>query len=218
MKSILSLLSVCAIAVTGLSSKVQASVYYWEDAETKVSISVPDTWRQVSNQKPDDVLTFLAPGQNEHAACRLRVRPDRRFVIYPQRYSGEIQRLHYSKEFWNDYVGEYDGAILHDVYDNSGLGRGFASHAKASFLTGTGLKMQKQGLMFASLYNDKAYILECSAQEAAYGKFEKYFLSVAKSIDFRKEIHELPTGHYRPFYFDKPLIINGEKSTDVSVH
>jgi hypothetical protein len=59
--------------------------------------------------------------------------------------------------------------------------------------------MRKRGLMFASLYHDKAYIVDCSAEESVYEKWRPAFMGVVKSVDFEKVVHELPSGNYRNF-------------------
>ena len=51
------------------SSSVFAEVYFWQDPVSKMSLTVPDTWRMSHDQKPDDVVTFLAPGAVYQACC-----------------------------------------------------------------------------------------------------------------------------------------------------
>ncbi len=163
------------------------------------------------------MLTIAGPGQDDYATCRMRVKDDKRFVIYPVRYSEEIQKIGYSKDFWFGYMGEYDDPYIDYVTDNGSMGRGFASYAEASYTTAVGPKVEKRALMFASLYNDKAYIFECSAEASTYLKWAPDFLSIVKSVDFKKSIQEMKTGHYRDF-LDERLIINGARDIDVSVH
>jgi hypothetical protein len=214
MRLLKSFLFASAIFICGISA-AKAEIYYWQDAVSKVSVMIPDTWRMASNQNPHDEMTFFAPGVNDHASCKLRVSPDSRYVIYPQRFSGPLQRMNFSREFWENYAGEYDGAALNKVIDNAGLGRGFASSADISYITTIGPKVAKRGLTFVSLYRDKAYLLECSAEQAAFDKWFHSFLAVAKSVDFRKEIDELPSGDYRDFLRDKPVRIENEREIDV---
>ena len=217
MRVLKSLLIATALFTTGISS-ARAEIYVWQDAVTDVSVTIPDTWLMVHNQNPDDEMTFFAPGENDHASCKLRVSQDRRFVIFPQRFSGPIQRKNVSREFWDDYLGEYDDAVLNSVTDNAALGRGFASFADASYITVAGPNVAKRSLMFASIYNDKAFVVECSAEEQAYDKWYNSFLSVAKSVNFRKEIHEFPSGHYRDFPNDKAVRIEGARPVDVTYY
>ena len=217
MRVLKSLLIATALFTTGISS-ASAEVFYWQEPGTKLSVTIPDTWRMVHDQQPDDVMTFYAPGVNDFASCKLRVSEDKRFVIYPQRFSGPIQRKNFSRDFWEGYVGEYTDGILNSVTDNAALGRGFASFADASYVTSAGPKVAKRALMLASLYNDKAYVVECSAEEAAYDKWRNVFLSVAKSVNFRKEIYEFPSGHYRDFPNDVAVRIEGERPVDVTYY
>ena len=199
------------------AGSASAEVFYWQDADTKMSFTYPDRWHVRHNQRPDDIYSVAAPGENNHAICRLRVREDRRFAIYPEYYSSEIQHIAYSRDFWDSYLGEYDNVTVHRVYDDAGLGRGFASFAEASYTTALGPKMDKRAIMFGALYNKKAYIVECSAERVSYHKWHNSFLSLVKSVDFRKEIHQAKNGFYRNFY-GNPIIIKGERDIDISVY
>ncbi len=208
-------ITLAAFLMTLAIPQAKADIFVWRDPDSKLTLSYPDTWRQVHNQKPDDVVTIAAPGDNDFATCRVRVSEDRRFVIYPRHFAGELQRVNYSRDFWENYVGEFSGAEINGVWDNAGLGDGFASFADVSFVSSTGPKMQKRGLMFATVYNDKAYIAECSSETGSYANWYKPFLSFVKSVDFRDEYVANPNGEYRDFYSDKPLRIRGRKDTDL---
>lgn len=203
-----SFLAILAVLGLGISS-ANAEIFYWQDDGSKASVVYPDTWRIVHNQKPDDVLTIMAPSDNAFPMCRLRVREDRRHVIYPQRYSKNIQHIDYSSDFWQDYVGEFRAANLGAVHDNAGLGKGFGSYADISFISDAGPKMQRRGVAFVSLYRDKAYIFECSAEASSYEQWHGSFMKIASSIDFRKEIYEFPGGNYRHFLADPVIRVHG---------
>ena len=207
-----SLIALALLVSQGSAAK--AEIWQWQDPISKVSVTVPDTWRMRHNQKPDDVVTFYAPGPGDFASCRVRVREDKRFVIYPVRYSGEIQRLNVSKDFWNGYLADYSDVVVNQGIDNVGLGRGFAGFVNASYTTAIGPKVAKRSIAFASIYGDKAYITECSAQASVFDKWYPTFMSVIKSVDFRKSIHEFPSGHYRDFINDSQVIIFGKREID----
>lgn len=183
----------------------RADIVVWQDADTGVSLSWPDTWEIINNLDPDDVVTIAAPGREDGAQCRVRARSDRRYVIYPSRYAWAVQRVAYSKQFWRDYLeGEYRSATIRDFGEPAGIGRGYASYALADFIQpGPGGDALRRGLMTASLYHDTAYIVDCSALEGAYARWAPMFRSVMKSVDFKKAIHEIPSGHYRNFLDDR---------------
>ncbi len=210
-RSFLTAITVLVLGVSGahVSSARADAVFHWHDAHTKLSVAYPDTWRMVHDQKPDDILTIMAPSDGAFPMCRVRVREDRRSVIYPQRYSTNIQHVNYSRDFWEGYVGEFAAANLGEVGDDAALGRGFGSYANMSFISDSGPRMQRRGIAFVSLYRDNAYIFECSAQASLYEQWHDEFLRIASSINFRKEIHELPGGHYRHFVADPMIVSRG---------
>ncbi len=192
------------------NSPASADVVYLQDQGERFSISFPDRWRVVSNIAPDDKLVVAANGAPEdHASCRVRVRDDARFGIYPHRYDPSIQKIAYSREFWDGYIGAYDDTTLVSVTDGAQLGRGFASYANVEFTSVTGARVQKRGIMFASLYGNKAYIVDCSAHVDAYASWHDAFMSVIKTVDFEQAIHRNADYGYRSFLKDPILIVNG---------
>ncbi len=204
-------LALSVLALTVMTAPASAEVFFWEDAETNMSFTYPDRWTPMHNQRTDDIYAVQAPSVNDHAICRLRVREDKRFIIYPEYLDKHVAKIQYSWAFWNDYLGEYDDVTIETVSDNyTGFGRGFGSYAAARYTNAVGPKMDKRALMIAALYNGKAYIMECSAEIHAYHKWHQSFLSVVKSVDFRKEINEAKNGYYRNFY-DRQVQVRGDE-------
>lgn len=181
----------------------RADIFIWQDAKTGLSASFPDTWGIVNVLDADDILRIAAPSKTDEAECRIRVRSDRRFVIYPPRYDASIQKVAYDRAFWTDFLDqEYTEPAIETFHEAGGLGRGYGSSVVASFtVQGRESDSAKRGVAFVALYRDRAYIAECSALRGAYGKWDPVFRDIVKSIDFRKQVHELPTGHYRNFLY-----------------
>lgn len=193
----------CAIIVLGYMHAAKADYFVWRDTKTGLSMTYPDTWKIVNSQQPDDVVTVMAPSGRGHAACRVRVRDDLRYSIFPQQYDDEIQKIDFSTGFWNKYLGEYDNPEIFRTADSAGLGKGYAGSAEVSYWDAVpGPMMQKSALMFASLFNDHIYIFECSAQSDFYPEWKKDFLNVAGSVDFLQGEHQLINGYYRDFMQD----------------
>ncbi len=185
---------------TVLSSYAQAESFFFEDREERFTITFPDTWKRISNQKADDRITIAAPGTNDYATCRVRVRQDRRYVIYPGKFDSDVQKVAYSRDFWNAYLGEFNDVVVDTFKDHSGLGSGYASMAEATYETAEGSLVRKRGVMFATLYHDRVYIADCSAEESVYHEWRPAFLSVVKSLDITAgNRHPKAVGHYRPF-------------------
>lgn len=200
------------------ASAAQADVFYWQDPESGASLTFPDRWLQVNNQNPGDVLTVRAPGADAFAECRLNVQPEGRFKIYPVGLSSQIQKLNFSRDYWDGYFGAYNNVTINDVRDNAGLGRGFASTASASYETAKGPRMLKRSVAYVSYFNKHVYTVECSAENSAFDKYFNPFLSVVKSVDFKKPSNYNYTGYYRDFLKDKPLKVRGQTMLDDTYH
>lgn len=191
------------IALLILPSTARADYFVWEDAKSGLTASFPDRWKKQNNHNPDDVLTITAPSANDDPTCKVKVSNDRRYVIYPSTYGDAVQRDAVSIPFWKSYMGHYDDYVLDRVYDGGGLGRWLASYALGSYSVRNGsVSQQRRGIMFASLYFDTLYIVECSSLNHAYERWEKDFRSIIKSIDFKKSFHQRKTGEYRNFLND----------------
>lgn len=204
------LTSLAVFALLGTHA-AKADYFVWRDVHTGLSLSFPDTWRVVSSSDPDDVLTIMPPSGRGNAECRVRAREDGRYKIFPPRYDWAIQKIDYSFDFWNRYLGEYDNYEISNVQNGAGLGCGFAGYADASYDSAVpGPYMRREALMFATLFDHTAYILECSAHEYAFADWKGLFLSIASSVDFQTSQNQIMTGHYRNFNDDQPIIFKDQ--------
>lgn len=208
-----SLLCAAALCVS-INPAVNAEVFFVEDQGNRFTVSFPDSWAVINNQKPDDKLTVAGPGVNEYAECRIRVRQDRRFVIFPRKFDTNVQRISYSHEFWNAYLGEYNDVEINGFRDEAGLDSGFASMAESTYETAEGAIVRKKGIAFATLIHDQLYAIECSSEASVYKKWRPAFLSIIKSADFDDHRTASPHGHYRGFLEDKKLEVKGPKELD----
>ena len=179
----------------------KADYFAWKDEKSGLSMTFPDTWKVQNNLNPSTILTVMGPSDNNaQPVCRVDVTSDRRYIIFPVRYGDDVQKTAIGLPFWKSYLGKYDNYELGSVYDGASLGRGFASYALASYNLRLGTVMQsRRAVMFASLYGDKMYVVECSALAHDYERWDADFRGIIKSIDFKKFYHELPTGDYANF-------------------
>ncbi len=194
------------IAALVIATPAKADYFDWKDEKSGLTITFPDTWKRVSNAAPDTIMTIIAPSDNDQPVCKVNVSEDKRYTIFPAEYGDAVQRVAVSKPFWEKYLGAYDDYEIGSVHDGAGLGRWFASYALASYTQRFGTVMQsRRAIMFASLYNDKLYVVECSALAHAYERWALDFKGVIKSVDFKKAYHELPTGEYANFLNEAEL-------------
>ncbi|MBU0801057.1 MAG: hypothetical protein KKA05_08635, partial [Alphaproteobacteria bacterium] len=185
-------LSALALILTFTAPQAAKADYFvWNDPQTGVQITYPDTWKVVHSQDTNDVVTIMPPSGRANAQCRVRANDERRFLIYPPRYDAAIQKITFSRDFWDKYLHEYNNHNIEALYDGAGHGRGFASYTIATYDSQIpGPDMARRALMFVSHYNDTVYVTECSSHADAFEQWKQIFLSVAGSVEFRKAHHE----------------------------
>lgn len=192
-----------AVGLVALTSGAHADYAVWTDAKTGATVSFPDTWKQLNNQQPDDLITLSVPSGEDMAVCRLRASEDRRFIIYPTRLHPDVRNVNFTDEFWDSYTASYDNVHVVRSEHNAGLGRGFASMTLISYVTPPDEpRSEKAGIMAVTNYYDKVYVAECSSRMANYPEYHAAFLAFFKSINFKKSYHELSVGDYRNFLKD----------------
>lgn len=211
MRFLLTAFMALALSVS-FSKDVRADYFVWQDSASGLTFTYPDTWRVVSNAKPDDLVTVMAPSGRGLAQCRVRSSEDGRYGIFPPRYDWAIQKIDFSFDFWENYLTEYANHEIYNVRNGAGLGRGYAGYAIASYDASVpGPMMRRKALMFASLYHDRLFVVDCSAHVDAFDRWKGLFLSIAGSVDFKKQHYEMNTGNYRNFLHDAPVVLHGER-------
>ena len=192
-----------ALVLCGTYTAARADYFVWRDEKSGMSLSFPDTWRIDTGQQPNDAITIKAPSGRANAVCRVRVDLDRRFLVYPQRFGADIQELNFSTAFWDQYFKAYHDDTVRQLQDDAGLGRGWAGYTEASYESAVpGPDMPRRGIAFATVYNDKLYVLDCSSHRDAFADWKGPFLGIAHSIDFFPAYHQLVSGNYRNFMAD----------------
>lgn len=209
--------TIVSFIILAMPAPAQADYVLLQDPDTGLSFSYPDTWKIVNNRQPDDIITIMAPSGRAHAACRVRANVDRRYMVYPPRFSGDVQQVAYSEEFWHRYLAEYNNPTIYNLRDESGLGRGYSGFAEAGYWSAVpGPLMPRRAVMFASLYNGVAYVTECSAHADAFAEWYPQFMGIVKSVDFPKQLHEVPHGDYRNFMRDRRILFSHPKHNAVT--
>ena len=191
------------IAVLCFPLAAQADYFLWEDPKTGLTVTFPDTWKTQTNVNPDDILTISGYSADADPVCTIKAVKDGRYKMYPADFGTAVQKDAVSVPFWRDYMGHYDEYTLNKVFDGGGLGRWIASYAYASYDVRKGdIYQKRRAIMFASLYYDTLYTVECSALNHGYDLWDGNFRSVIKSIDFKKAFHNHPQGEYDNFLRD----------------
>jgi len=203
------------VAVLALPSVARADYFLWQDEKTGLTMSFPDTWKMQNNAGDHTIITVMGSSENDQPMCKVDAVPDKRYTIFPARYGADVQKVAVSRAFWEKYLAQYNEQRLGHVVDGAGMGRWFASYALASYSRNFGTVLQsRKAIMFASLYRDTLYVIECSSLEHAYERWESDFRGIIKSVDFKKAYHELPTGEYANFLKDAELYFWSQTGPD----
>lgn len=190
-------------AMMAFSVPVKADYVVWTDSDTGATVSYPDTWKQINDQQPDDVITLSLPSGNDDAECRLRAREDKRFMIYPNRFRDEIRDTNFVDNFWEDYTASYENVHMVRQENKAGLGDGYASMTLITFMTPPDEPLsQKAGLMAVTNYGNNVYIAECTSTAESYVNYHPMFLSFFKTIDFKPAYSVTKVGEYKNFLKD----------------
>lgn len=206
MTRVLLILSLFVVTCLAGVSSARADYFVWQDAESGLTASFPDTWKRQSNRGVDEILRIAAPSEGDDPVCTISQASDNRYTIFPADYGDAVQRTAVSIPFWKSYMAKYDDYTIDRVFDGAGLGRWLASYAFSSYTSHDGTVMQqRRGIMFASLYHDRLFTVECSSLNHAYERWNANFRSIIKSIDFKKMYHEHMTGDYANFLKEADL-------------
>ena len=186
-------------------SPVKAEYFLWEDSKSGLTLTFPDNWKMQTSGTSNEILRIAGPGQ-DNPMCRVKAKEDKRYTIFPSDYGDAVQREAVSIPFWKDYMTYYDDYTIDRVFDGGGLGRWLASYAFGSYMHRNGTAYEsRQAIMFASLYYDTLYVIECSTLNNGYDKWGPIFRSIIKSVDFKKTYHEHQTGEYANFLKEADL-------------
>ncbi|MEK7802752.1 MAG: hypothetical protein AAB276_09900 [Pseudomonadota bacterium] len=189
-----------AVGICAVSNAAKADYAVWTDVKTGAKVSFPDTWKQINNQQPNDLITLSLPSGDDKAVCRLRADDERRFLIYPSRFEPDVRDVNFTQEFWDNYTASYDQVNVIRAQHNAGLGRGFASMTLISFVTPPDEpRTERAGIMAVTNYYDKLYVAECTSGLTSYRDYHQAFLGFFKSINFKKAYTEATVGNYRNF-------------------
>lgn len=179
----------------------KAEVFLWKDPQFEIDFVYPDLWREQFNGNPDTRLHILAPQGRDFAACKIHAKEDKRYMMYPVRYTQRVNSIVFSADNLRQVLIEKDNLSLLSRDDYAALGKADAVYAEFRHVARPGpAPIPMQGLLFATLYGDMHLVFECEAAARNWTYWQPIFLNMAKSVDFPiwQDIH--PHGLY-PYNF-----------------
>lgn len=185
-----------------------ADQFVWSDANADFLLNIPDNWSKTSARFSDDMVVFEAPGAQNFASCRVRVRDDHRFDIYPGVYDASVSKATVNREFWDEYMAGYSGHRLNVFNSEAGLGEAYASRIDMTFIDEHADKVLKRGFAFAGLHQGQVYVFECSSDYNMFDGYYSVFLNILSSFRMNSKDDFDMQGDYRSFMHDETLIIH----------
>lgn len=196
-------LAAALIALLAFAPAAHAEVFVWKDPQYDIKVSYPDNWMRQA-QLDDDLRLFVLAGAGmDHAACRLYVKHDGRFMDMPASAGQEV----------SSYVFDAS-AIQHEIYERpdtnmvqvstftngASLGSAAAVMAQADFQkTWAGAVYPMHAMVVAAQYNGKHIFMSCETLASAWRYWEPVMQGIFKSVSFPAAYTPTPNGLYRPF-------------------
>jgi len=163
----------------------KAEVFVWQDPEFNINFVYPDLWREQFNAHPDVKLHVMAPQGRDYAACKITAKQDKRFMMYPVRYTQRVNSIVFSADNLRQHYIEKEHLSLIRREDSVALGKADAVYAEVRFVGKYGPRaIPMQSLAFATLYGDMYLVFECEAAAQNWPYWHPIFMNMAKSIDF----------------------------------
>jgi hypothetical protein len=197
LKSITSFVSLICFLLFLTTSSAKADVFVWKDPEFNIDLVYPDDWRVQFNAHPDLKLHILAPQGRDFAACKVNVKRDARYKVYPIKYTTRINSIVFNAENIREHFVEEDYPSVIARNDFAAIGKADAVYAEVRYVgRQQGVSVPMQALVFATLYGDMNFVFECEAAAQNWAYWKPIFMNIAKSVDFPLAQDMLPHGRY----------------------
>lgn len=186
--------------LVGIFNPAKAEVFVWQDAEFAVQFVYPDDWRPQFNPHPDVKLHVLAPQGRDFAACKISLKKDMRYVMYPSRYTTRINSIVFDVNGIKEHFVERDNVSVIYRNDFSAIGKADAVYADIRYVgRQNGVPVPMQVMMFATLFGDMNFVFECEAAAQNWVYWRPIFINMAQSVDFPISDQPMP---YRQYQYD----------------
>lgn len=219
MKKLLIALSLLTFSI----SAAQAEVLVWKDPQYDIKVTYPDNWMRQAQLDQDMRLFVLAPQGADHAACRLYVRHDGRFMDAPAASGQDIANFIFTAdEIKNEIFIRRDTDMIqlasHGV--SGSLGTAAAVTAQASFQKlWAGQIYPMRALIMATQYHGDRIFMSCETLATAWPRWEETMKEIFKSVSFPSAFAPEPNGLYDRFQDDGGVgIYLNRRSDGITLH
>jgi hypothetical protein len=189
----------------------KAEVFVWKDPTYNVRVAYPDNWMRQA-QLDDDLRFFiLAPQGTGHAACRLYITHDGRYMDAPAAYGQQVSAMVFDESAIEREVfarPDTDMVQVASINNGASLGSGAAVLAHVDFQKNwNGRSFPMHAMVLASQYHGDHMIMSCEALAADWQSWEPTMQGILKSVSFPPAFTSTPNGFYRAFQNDGGVIL-----------
>lgn len=196
----------------------RAEIFVWKDPVYDIKVTYPDNWMRQAQLDDDLRLFILAPQGMDHAACRLYVKHDGRFMDAPAYGGQQVSGYVFNQDAIRRAVFERPDTDMVQLtgYTTAGsLGSGAAVMAEVNFQKRwAGEVYPMHALVFATQYHGDNILMSCETLASAWPRWEAVMKGVFKSVSFPSAFTPEPNGLYRRFQDDGQVILPLNRRAD----
>lgn len=193
------------LAALLVPTAAHATVDVYKNPQYGYQWNYPDSWMpQTETGGLPHSYRIVADEGRSTAWCEITSDDDRRFIIYPAKYQGDIMERELGPEFWMTWLSDNDNVIYLDVSERSGLGSGAATSIYVDYTRHDG--KPERSFLAATIHGGVKYVAQCAAHPQEFAKYEKLFHSILATLKLKQAFHPFPHGFYRDWSKDKPIV------------
>lgn len=205
-------------ALMAFAPSANAEIFVWKDPVYDIKVTYPDNWMRQAQLDDDMRLFILAPQGMDHAACRLYVSHDGRFMDAPAYAIQEVSGFVFPPaQIQHEVVMRPDtSAVQVTGYTNgASLGSGAGVMANVNFVKEwAGARYPMTALVIASQYHGNRIVMSCETLANAWARWEPTMKAIMKSVAWPTAFAPEPNGLYRRFQDDGGVYLPLNRRTD----
>jgi len=196
----------------------RAEMFVWQDPQHDIQVTFPDNWMRQANLDDHVRLHVLAPQGADHAACRLTVETDGRFMDAPASAQIEVSSFVFTQRELQEAVYDRPDTTRVQVTgyrEPASLGAGAAGYAEVSFYKYWQTRpYAMKAMVLGSQQRGRRLIMTCEALASGFDRWKPVMQGIMQSITFPSGFAIEANGLYRRFQDDGRVQLPLNRSSD----
>lgn len=202
----------------GFAFPAHARTFVWKDPVYNIKVTFPENWMRQANLDDDMRLNILAPQGSDHAACKLYVSHDGRYM---DAYAADQQAI-------SVFIFDQE-AIKREIYQRPDTNMvGLASYSPGTLMgkipavtaevdyqkAFAGSVYPMHAMVLASQYNGDRIVMSCEATASGWPRWQELMQNIIRSVDIPSAYAASPNGLYRRFQDDGQVYFTTPRNAD----